>query len=118
MAKILSSIKTMLNIEQSITAFDSELIMHINAAIAELVQGGVGPENGLIITADTDWDAFSTNPNVVSHSQEYINCKTKLIWDPPANSFTCDALSKRADECYWRAYITADELRKGTSSDD
>ncbi len=117
MAKILSSIKTMLNIEQSITAFDSELIMHINAAIAELVQGGVGPENGLTITADTDWDAFSTNQNVVSHAQEYINCKTKLIWDPPANSFVCEAYNKRAEESYWRAYLESDELRRDSNNE-
>lgn len=112
MEKILSSIKAMLNVEQTDTAFDSELIMHINSAISELVQGGVGPDGGLSITIDSTWDDFSTDQNVVGHSREYIFCKTRLIWDPPTNSFICDALSKRAEESYWRAYLESDELRR------
>lgn len=111
MEKILASIKSMLGVEQSIDAFDNELIMHINAAISELTQGGVGPQNGFTVTTSSTWSEFSDKVTVVSPSREYVFCKTKLIWDPPTNSFICDALSKRAEECYWRAYIESDELR-------
>lgn len=112
METILSSIKTMLNVEQSITAFDSELIIFINSAIAELVQGGVGPQEGLSIDADTTWNEFSNNVNVNNHSKMYIYCKTRLTWDPPTNSFICDGFNKRADESYWRAYLESDEIRR------
>ena len=113
MENILSSIKTLLGVEQNATAFDAELMMHINAAISELIQGGVGPQDGSF-TADenTNWDEFSDNINVVSHSKEYVYCKTRLIWDPPSNSFICDAFNKRAEETYWRAYLESDEIRR------
>lgn len=111
METILSSIKALLGVESSITAFDNELIMHINAAISELTQGGVGPQEGMQVTASSTWNDFSSDITIVAPSREYVFCKTKLVWDPPTNSFICDALSKRAEECYWRAYITGDELR-------
>lgn len=117
METVLSSIKTMLNVEQSITAFDSELLMHINAAVSELVQGGSGPDSGLNVTAETVWSDLSTDTNVVSAAREYIYCKTRLIWDPPTNSFLCDALKSRADECYWRAYLESDELRRDSNNE-
>lgn len=112
MENILSSIKTMLNVEQSITAFDSELLMFINAAIAELIQGGVGPQAGLKVTSDTNWAAFSDSTNVVGHAKQYVYCKVRLIWDPPTNSFIVNSFQKQADESYWRAYLEADELRR------
>lgn len=114
MENILSSIKSMLNVEQSITAFDSELIMFINSAIAELVQGGVGPDAGLTIDGDTTWDAFSDSGKLVNHSKMYVFCKTRLLWDPPSNSFICDGFNKQAEESFWRAYVEAQELRRET----
>jgi len=112
MENILSSIKTMLNVEQSITAFDSELLMFINSAIAELIQGGVGPQSGLDVTAETSWSAFSDDTKIVSHSKQYVYCKTRLLWDPPSNSFIVSSFEKQAEESYWRAYLEADELRR------
>lgn len=112
MDNILSSIKTLLNVEQSITAFDSELIMFINAAIAELIQGGVGPENGLEVTSETSWSTFSENTNIIGHSKHYVFCKVRLLWDPPSNSFIVNSFEKQAEESYWRAYMEADENRR------
>lgn len=118
MENILSSIKTLLGVESTITAFDAELLFHINAAISELVQGGVGPDDGLTVTGTTNWEEFSDNINVIAPSREYVYCKTRLVWDPPSNSFVCTEISKRAEETYWRAFITSDELRKQASSNE
>lgn len=118
MEKILSSIKQMLNVEQSITAFDSELIMFINSSLAELVQGGVGPLEGITIDGDTTWDAFTSDQGLVNHSKMYVFCKTRLLWDPPTNSFICEGFNKQANEAYWRAYILAQELGRETASND
>ncbi len=114
---ILASVKQLLNVEQSITAFDAELIMHINAALAELIQSGIGPDEGFLIDENTEWSEFTEDARMISNSLEYVYCKTKLIWDPPANSFTCDALKSRAEECYWRAYITANENKSQNGSE-
>lgn len=112
MENILSSIKQMLNVEQSITAFDNELIMFINSAIAELIQGGVGPQSGLDVTSETSWSAFSDNSNIVSHSKQYVYCKVRLLWDSPTNSFIVNSFNDQAKESYWRAYLEADEIRR------
>lgn len=117
MENILSSIKSMLNIELDDTDFDDELLLFINAAISELIQGGVGPQSGLVVDNSTNWLSFSDNTNVVSHSKMYVFCKTKLTWDPPSNSFVCNEYSKRAEESFWRAYLEADELRRKEEND-
>ncbi len=110
---ILESIKILLGVESHINAFDAELLMHINSAIAELIQGGVGPQDtNFSVGADTAWSEFSNSTNVVSYSKEYIYCKVRLLWDPPTNSFVCDGFRKSADEAYWRAYLESDELRR------
>lgn len=113
METVLSSIKSMLNIELDDTDFDGELILFINAAIAELIQGGVGPKDGLVVDNNTTWNEFSSNDNIVGHSKMYVFCKTRLTWDPPSNSFVCDQFNKRADESFWRAYLEADEQNNG-----
>lgn len=115
METILSSIKVMLGVEQSLDAFDNELLMHINAAVSELIQGGIGPQEGLLVTSDTTWNEFSDDVKILSGAREYVYCKTRLIWDAPTNSFICDAFNKRADESYWRAYLESDELRRDSN---
>ena len=111
---ILETIKKMLDIADEDTAFDTDVIMHINAALAELIHVGVGPQDGYRIQDKTEtWGEFVTDPVQLSTVIEYVYCKTKLVFDPPSNSFTCDALGKRADESQWRAYMLADE-QKGT----
>lgn len=117
MDNILSSIKTMLNVEQSITAFDSELLMFINSAISELVQAGVGPQDGLDVNSDTNWSDFSDNVNVVAYSTQYVWCKVRLLWDPPSNSFITSSFEKQAEQSYWRAYIESDEIRRKEGQD-
>lgn len=109
---ILETIKKMLDITDEDTAFDVDVIMHINTALAELIHGGVGPQTGFRISdKSATWDEFVTDEVQLSTVIEYVYCKTKLVFDPPLNSFTCEALNKRADETYWRAYMLADEAK-------
>lgn len=109
---ILSTIKKMLDIYEDDDSFDTDIIMHINAAFSELIHGGVGKQDGFMIEDKTStWGEFDSDPVNKSNIVEYVYCKTKLVFDPPSNSFTCDALSKRAEESYWRAYMIADEMK-------
>lgn len=103
---ILKSIKGMLGILPDDDAFDDELVAHINAAIAELTQIAVGPEEGYFIEdASNTWSEFTTNASVKSLAKQFIHCAVRLIFDPPSNSFTVDAMSKAKEEAYWRLYI-------------
>lgn len=107
---ILETIKDMILGDKNEDSFDTELIADINAAFSELVQGGVGPESGFEINSESEtWGEFVTDTSQLSLVKTYVYYKTKLAFSPPENSFTCDALSKRADEQYWRLYIMADK---------
>lgn len=106
---ILESVKKMLGVLIDDTAFDAELISHINAAISELTQIAVGPDEGFLVTGYNEvWSNFVSNVSQMSSAREYIFSKVRLLWDPPSNSFVCDALTKAKDEAYWRLFIMAD----------
>lgn len=107
---ILDTIKDMILGDKNEKSFDVELIADINAAFSELTQGGIGPVEGFEINGNTEvWGDFVTNVSMLSLTKTYVYYKTKLVFSPPENSFTCDALNKRADEQYWRLYIMGDE---------
>lgn len=110
---ILTDIKEMLGILESDTGFDGELISHINAAFSTLTDIAIGPDEGYMIEDKSNaWDEISTNIDVVTACKQYIFSYVRLLFDPPSNSFVCDALNKNKDELYWRLYMKAD-LRKG-----
>lgn len=110
MSSILNDIKKQLGYYQPYSTsdpapFDSEIMMHINAQIATLRQVGVGPKNGFRITGtQEEWTDFLVGENDEMNClvPEFVYLKVKLIFDPPGNSFTCDALQKQADEDIWR----------------
>ena len=107
---ILDTIKDMILGDKDEDSFDTELIADINTAFGELTQGGVGPLEGFEINGNTEvWRDFVTDVSMLNLTKTYVFYKTKLVFSPPENSFTCDALSKRADELYWRLYIMGDE---------
>ena len=110
MSSILMDIKTQLGYSEPYDAenpapFDNQILMHINAQIATLRQVGVGPKNGFRVTGSSQqWSDLLTGENDEMNLlvPEFVFLKTKLVFDPPSNSFTCDALSKQADEDIWR----------------
>lgn len=107
--KILDTIKEMLGIVIEDTSFDNELLSFINASVSELWQIGVGPGDGFLVDLNSVWSDFVTDPIVMAEARQFVFCKTKLVFDPPGNSFICDGLEKTKDEAYWRLYIMADE---------
>ena len=59
---ILTSTKKILGIDESYTAFDLDILTHINSVFSTLNQIGIGPANGYMIEDATDtWDAFYGN---------------------------------------------------------
>ena len=59
MDSILTSIKKLLGMDADYTAFDTDVIIHINTALAILCQLGVGPDKGFRIRDDSaTWQDF------------------------------------------------------------
>lgn len=106
---ILLTIKAMLGLERDYTPFDAELIWHINSAIMAAHQLGIGCNNFEITSQDETWsDWLGEGPEKYSGIQHYIYMRTKLSWDPPANSFVVNSLEKQIDEMTWRLNVQAE----------
>lgn len=101
-ASILESIKRPLNIDESETNFDDELVMHINSAFSQLYQIGAAPKDGFTITGKTEkWFDFLGELKNVEHVKTYVYYQVKLDFDPPATSFALTAAQERIKKLEW-----------------
>lgn len=108
MSSILDDIKHMLGITSEETAFDSDIIIFINAAFGDLTQLGVGPTIGFQITDKTnEWVEFTADPRL-SSVKTYIFLKTKLMFDPPGTGFVLNAYERQIEELQFRLNVVAD----------
>lgn len=108
---ILISTKKILGIAADYTAFDLDVITHINTAFSTLTQLGVGPSGGFMIEDDTlTWDDFVTDDiQSVSSIKTYVYLRVKMLFDPPPTSFVIDALQKQILELEWRLNVHREE---------
>lgn len=105
---ILTSIKKNLNIPEDVTAFDPDIIMHINTAFSKLNQMGVGPEETFMIEdKSTTWDEFYTNKDI-NMVRTYVWLDVRLVFDPPQAS-VLSALKETKSELEWRLNVADDD---------
>ena len=103
MTSILTSIKKQLGINEDYTHFDTDIIMHINSTLLTLKQLGVtSNDEFILIDATQNWSDYIGDRKDLESIKTYIYLKVKLIFDPPANSFTIDALERYIRELEWR----------------
>lgn len=109
--KILSSIKKLLGLNDSVTVFDTDIVIHINTVFASLAQMGVGPKNSdgenigfKISTGNEVWGDFTANDILVENVKTYVYIKVKMVFDPPTSSALIDAYNAQAKELEWRLY--------------
>lgn len=120
---ILLTIKKMLGLEDDYGAFDTDVIVGINSAIFVLTQLGIGPQGGFSIHGPGEtWRELIGNAKNLEAVKSYIYIKTRLVFDPPTNSFLLDALNKQAQEFEWRLNVNAEHKEKpeeeGEETDD
>lgn len=113
MESILTSIKKMLGITEEDTAFDMDIIMHINSVFMILTQLGVGPSDGYAIEDSGDtWDEFLTDTVKLGTVKSYMYLKVRLLFDPPASSAVTESINRMISEFEWRLNVAVDN---GTS---
>ena len=106
---ILNSTKHALGLTEDHTVFDQDVIMHINGAISEFTQLGVGPKEGYSITDATDeWPDFLGDSKRLELVKSCLYLKVKLIFDPPETSFAIDAINKVIERYEWRINFEAE----------
>lgn len=85
------------------TSFDTDLIININAAFSVLTQLGAGPKGGFFISdASSKWSDFIADEKGVEMVKMYVYLKTRLGFDPPANSSATELMKENAKEYEWR----------------
>lgn len=108
---ILISTKKILGIDESYTAFDLDIITHINSALAILHQLGIGPDPALAIQDDTTtWSALTQDDTMLNSVRSYVYLRVRLLFDPPQTSFLIKAQEEQLREIEWRLNI----YREGT----
>jgi hypothetical protein len=105
-ASILISTKKVLGIAESYTAFDLDIITHINSVFSILAQLGVGPEEGFMIEDEVgEWGDFVVSPRELNLVKTYVYLKVRLLFDPPTTSYLIEATNKQIEEYEWRLNV-------------
>ena len=109
--KILSSIKKLLGLNDSVTVFDGDITIHINTVFANLAQAGVGPKDAdgknigfKISTGNETWGDFTNNDILIENVKTFVYIKVKMVFDPPTSSALIEAYNAQAKELEWRLY--------------
>ena len=101
---ILITIKKMLGIDSENTDFDFDIMMCINMALLNLLQLGIGPEEGFAVTsADQVWSDFLSDSNLLLAVPTYIHLKVKMIFDQQSmSSIMRDMCQAECEQLEWR----------------
>lgn len=111
MDSILDSVKQQLGITSDYTAFDSELILHINSVLRILNQLGVGKTGFEISDSKSKWiDFLGDRESDLSEAKTYVYLKVRYFWDPPAVGSHMTALENMIKELEWRLNVEVDPI--------
>lgn len=111
MESILQSIKKLIGITEDYTAFDLDIIIHINSVFMILNQMGVGPEGGFSISDESAvWSDYLPEDNKnLEAVKTYIYLKVKMVFDPPLSSAVMEATKQMISELEWRLNVEAEK---------
>lgn len=112
---ILKSTKKILGVAPEYTAFDLDILTHLNSALSTLTELGIGPAAGFMVEDDTAvWSDFLGTDLRFNSARTYVYLKVRLAFDPPSTSFAITAFEKQIQELEWRLNTT----REGDSWTD
>lgn len=108
---ILISTKKILGLASEYTAFDLDVMTHINAAFSKLTQLGVGPSTGFVIEDETsNWEDFVVSLSMTSLTKTYVYLVVRSLFDPPTTSHHLNAMKDQIAEYEWRLNEFREEL--------
>lgn len=119
MESILNSVKSFVGISEEEDHFDTDIMITINSMFARLRQMGLGPEDPFSVVDDKAiWSDFTGDDPDLSEVKTYVQIKTKLIFDPPANSNILTALKEEVKEIEWRLTVVASNKKMEDKEDN
>ena len=103
---ILISVKKVLGLDSGYTAFDQDVIMHINSALSILTQLGIGQDVGYQIVDETGtWDDVIEGNLLLNTVKSYVYLRVRMLFDPPNTSFVLSAMQEQLKELEWRISV-------------
>lgn len=116
---ILDEIKKIVNVDPTVTAFDTDIIIAINSAFMLLNQLGVGPKRAFSIEDNTaTWDDFLQGDYDLNGVKSYIQLNVRILFDPPTSGVLHDAMTRQIAELGWRLNVQAETPAEETYPDD
>jgi len=111
---ILISLKEMLGVDESTTAFDSEIIVAANTAFMVLRHLGVtkdGAEYFYVTDDNETWSDFlGSNTDKFQSVKAYVYSRTKLAFDPPSTSSLIECLKEQIKELAFYLGVDGEDL--------
>lgn len=109
---ILTSTKKVLGIDSTYTAFDLDVITHINSAFSSLKSLGIGPNVGFAINDATSvWtDFIASSDYILNMVKTYVYLKVRYAFDPPTTPYLVTAMKEQIAEHEWRLNEFREEL--------
>ena len=113
---VLEDIREGVGLLRESTDFDTDLKMHINAALTVLLQNGIILPK-LISDETTKWSDLQ-DPLKLSANENfpmvplYVAMSVKLIFDPPPPS-TVETYNNQINQMLWRLKISYEDFSKG-----
>lgn len=106
---ILETVKKLIGCPEDQNQFDTDLVLHTNAAFSTLNHLGVGPKDGFRITGSEEtWDAYNVGENELGLVKDYVYMKVRLVFDPPASGSLMDNLKEQLREVEQRLFMMAE----------
>lgn len=105
-SSILDSTKKILGLEADYTAFDVDVITHINSVFADLQQLGIGPLAGFAIddSAPT-WADYLGTDLTLNSVKTYMYLRVRLLFDPPTTSYLISSMNEQIQKLEWRLNV-------------
>ena len=111
-SSILDSVKKSIGIDKEYTAFDPDIVMHINSVLATLNQLGIGPDAGFAIEdSSATWTEFIGDDPRYNSVKTYLFLKVRTLFDPPTASHLMTAMNEQIREFEWRIHTLREEDR-------
>lgn len=96
---ILNSTKKILGISDDYTAFDIDIITHINSTFSIIHQLGVGPDDDFSISDEAEeWEDLGLPNDQMNLLRTYLYLKVRMLFDPPTSGFLITATNQQIEE--------------------
>ena len=107
---ILKSTKETLGLAVDYTPFDLTIITHINSALSDAQDLGVGPLGFSIEDDSANWADLQLPKQIETKLRSYVYLKVRMLFDPPSTSFLLDASRKQIEEFEGRMSIARENI--------